>query len=72
MTCSLVSIFIGSNNSDIFKIANWDGRFIWDKCNGDFTRFIRSIDSTSGFIEVDNITVLSVYQLYHITLWAAQ
>lgn len=72
MTWCFVSILVSSNNSDIFKISNWNGCSVRDECNCDRSRFIRSVYSASCLVEVDNVAILPINQFYHIALRAAQ
>lgn len=72
VTRGLVSVFVGSNNSDIFKSANGDGGLLRHKSESDVARCVRHVHSASGFVEVDHIAILLVHQLNHIALGTAE
>jgi hypothetical protein len=68
----LVSVFVGSNNSDILKSANGNGGPLRDESESDVAGGVRHVHSASGIVEVDHIAILLVYQLNHIALGTAE
>lgn len=72
VTLCSIAMFVGGNNSDVFVSADRNDSSFRNKFEGNFSRSICCIYSSSGFIEVNCITILSIDQFYDIALWTTE
>ena len=72
VACCLVARSICRYNCNIFKTSNRNGCSLRNEMNSHISGCIWCINTSPSIVEVDGITLLTVYQLDNVALGAAQ